>query len=176
MGVSLWGYEFNIGRSLAAAKLNIKVAHVEAGMRSYNRAMPEEINRELTDHLSSLLFCPTDTAVANLAHEGIQEGVYQVGDIMCDALMFFKQQAAHFALPSHLTLNKPYAVATVHRAENTDNRERLCHILHALFSWMLPSYCLFTLVPKPPFNILAMAICCTAERFNLALRYPILKC
>lgn len=118
--------------SLAAAKLNIKVAHVEAGLRSYNRAMPEEINRVLTDHLSSLLFCPTDTAVANLAHEGIQEGVHQVGDIMCDALMFFKQQAAHFALPSHLTLNKPYAVATVHRAENTDNRERLRHILHAL--------------------------------------------
>jgi UDP-N-acetylglucosamine 2-epimerase len=74
--------------ALAAAKLHIPVAHVEAGLRSYNRTMPEEINRALTDHLSSLLFCPTDTAVRNLAREGINQGVHKVGDVMYDVALW----------------------------------------------------------------------------------------
>ena len=76
--------------ALAASKLNIPVAHVEAGLRSFNRRMPEEINRVLTDHISDLLFVPTNTAVKNLNKEGIVEGVLQVGDVMLDAFIHFK--------------------------------------------------------------------------------------
>lgn len=79
--------------ALAAAKIHIPVFHVEAGLRSYNRDMPEEINRVLTDHLSDLLFCPTDVAVANLAKEGITKNVYQVGDVMYDAFLEKMQRA-----------------------------------------------------------------------------------
>jgi len=74
--------------ALAAAKLHIPVAHIEAGLRSFDRTMPEEVNRVMTDHLSDLLFCPTDTAVRNLAAEGITQGVHQVGDVMMDALIY----------------------------------------------------------------------------------------
>lgn len=80
--------------ALAAAKLHMPVAHVEAGLRSYNRSMPEEINRVLTDHVSSLLFCPTETAVHNLAAEGISRGVHLVGDVMYDALLHSRALAA----------------------------------------------------------------------------------
>lgn len=121
--------------SLAAAKLHRRVAHVEAGLRSFNRAMPEELNRLLTDHLSSLLFCPTDTAVENLANEGIRSGVHQVGDIMCDALLHFQQQTIHKAnelVPVLSHSGSSYAVVTIHRAENTDNPGRLHDILLAL--------------------------------------------
>lgn len=78
-----------LGAALAAAKLNLPVAHIEAGMRSFNRAMPEEINRVLADRLSDLLFCATDTAVRNLAREGIVAGVHCVGDVMLDAVLHF---------------------------------------------------------------------------------------
>ena len=74
--------------ALAAAKLQIPVAHVEAGLRSYNRRMPEEINRIVADRLASILFCPTDTAVKNLAKEGVTRGVHQVGDVMYDSVLF----------------------------------------------------------------------------------------
>ncbi|MFY0104094.1 UDP-N-acetylglucosamine 2-epimerase, partial [Acinetobacter baumannii] len=74
-----------VAGALAAAKLNIPVAHVEAGLRSFNRRMPEEVNRVVTDHVSTLLLCPTATAVANLATEGVTEGVHAVGDVMYDS-------------------------------------------------------------------------------------------
>ena len=119
--------------ALAAAKLHISVAHVEAGLRSFNRKMPEEINRVLTDHASDLLLCPSQTAVDNLAKEGLTDGVHLVGDVMYEALMFAAERA-----PQHSTIledlgleQKGYLVATVHRAENTDDPDRLRAILDA---------------------------------------------
>ena len=82
--------------ALAAAKLHIQVAHIEAGLRSYNRIMPEEVNRVLTDHLSDILFCPTKTSIDNLAKEGISAGVHQVGDVMFDCIRFYIKKAKNF--------------------------------------------------------------------------------
>lgn len=112
--------------ALAAAKLNIPVAHVEAGLRSFNRRMPEEINRVVADHLSTLLFCPTATAVANLASEGVVENVHAVGDVMFDATLAATARArASSDVLARLSLEaKSYAVATIHRAENTDDPRR----------------------------------------------------
>jgi UDP-GlcNAc3NAcA epimerase len=119
--------------ALAASKLHVPVAHVEAGLRSFNRRMPEEINRVLTDHLASLLFCPTLTAVENLAREGISEGVHHVGDVMYDAALVFADIAAKKStILKELGLTSgQYLLATVHRAENTDDPERLENILRA---------------------------------------------
>jgi UDP-GlcNAc3NAcA epimerase len=114
--------------ALAASKLNIPVAHIEAGLRSFNKRMPEEQNRVLTDHISSKLFCPTQTAVANLAAEGITEGVHHTGDIMYDASLFYR------SLHYEPTVNTPddFFLITLHRAENTDDPERLRSIVEAL--------------------------------------------
>lgn len=119
--------------ALAAAKLNIPVAHVEAGLRSFNRRMPEEINRIVADHLSNVLLCPSQTAVDNLKAEGITSGVHLVGDVMYDAVLLFTELAR---TRSHILgeleiVPGSYLLATVHRAENTDNIERLRHILKA---------------------------------------------
>jgi len=120
--------------ALSASKLHIPLAHVEAGLRSFNKKMPEEINRILTDHISNILFCPTQTAVENLKKEGITKGVYLVGDIMFDALMHFsKISEVKSKILEKLNLKpKNYYLVTVHRAENTDNYERLKNILIAL--------------------------------------------
>ena len=116
--------------ALAAAKLHVPVAHLEAGLRSFNRAMPEEINRVLTDHVSALLFCPTETAVANLHAEGIVAGVHDIGDVMYDATLFAAAQARRSAVLERLGLTeRGYAVATVHRAESTDTRDSLGEIV-----------------------------------------------
>ena len=117
--------------ALAAVKLHIRVAHVEAGLRSYNRAMPEEINRVLTDHVADLLFAPTLTAVKNLKKEGISgTKVIQTGDVMYDAAMYYKSSAQKpdgEGLPE-----SDFVLCTVHRAENTDDPERLRSILAAI--------------------------------------------
>ncbi|MEJ5376112.1 MAG: UDP-N-acetylglucosamine 2-epimerase (non-hydrolyzing) [bacterium] len=120
--------------ALAAAKLHIPVAHVEAGLRSFNRRMPEEINRVLTDHLCDLLFCPTERAVENLRREGIAQGVHWVGDVMYDAVLQYAELAERKSrILEELGLEKEgYALATVHRAENTDDPERLRAILSGL--------------------------------------------
>lgn len=120
--------------ALAAAKLHVPVGHIEAGLRSYNRAMPEEINRVLADHISDLLFCPTETAEHNLAQEGITRGVHRVGDVMYDSVLFNAQLAEKRSrILDELKLNpQGYALATVHRAENTDDAERLKSIVAAL--------------------------------------------
>ncbi|MEO8542825.1 MAG: UDP-N-acetylglucosamine 2-epimerase (non-hydrolyzing) [Burkholderiaceae bacterium] len=120
--------------ALAAAKLHIPVAHVEAGLRSFNMRMPEEINRILTDRVSSLLFCPTDAAVKNLAAEGICEGVSNVGDVMYDAALFYGERARlQSTILQSLRLNgEAFALATCHRAENTDDPVRLASVLAAL--------------------------------------------
>ncbi|PMB78309.1 MAG: UDP-N-acetylglucosamine 2-epimerase (non-hydrolyzing), partial [Fervidicoccus fontis] len=126
--------------ALSASKLHIKLAHVEAGLRSFNKNMPEEINRIVADHLSDILFCPTETAVENLKKEGIKKGVYLVGDIMFDALMhFLKISEAKSRILERLNLKpKEYYLATIHRAENTDNCERLKNILTALSQLDMP--------------------------------------
>ncbi len=120
--------------ALAAAKLHILVAHVEAGLRSFNKAMPEEVNRVITDHISDLLFCPTETAVQNLEREGITRGVYHVGDVMHDSVLHNVQLAERRSrILERLRLEpKGYALATVHRAENTEDANRLRSIFHAL--------------------------------------------
>lgn len=120
--------------SLAASKLHIPIAHIEAGLRSFNRRMPEEINRVVTDHLSTLHFCPTSTAVANLAAEGVREGVYHVGDVMYDATLFATSRAEKASkILSDLKLQpKTYSIATVHRAENTDDPEQLLAVVQFL--------------------------------------------
>jgi UDP-GlcNAc3NAcA epimerase len=127
--------------ALAAAKLWIPVVHVEAGLRSYNGSMPEEINRVLTDRLSSLLFCPTQTAVANLKSEGITQGVYNTGDVMYDAVSHNAQKAAKTSgILSHLNLRpRKYYLVTVHRASNTDEPKNLREILKALEQLGLPT-------------------------------------
>ncbi len=122
--------------ALAAAKAQIPLAHVEAGLRSYNRAMPEEVNRVLTDHVSKLLFCPTDAAVENLAKEGIMSGVQRVGDVMYDALLYNLTIARKRStiLQSLRLQQRAYALATVHRAANTDDPARMAAILTAFGS------------------------------------------
>lgn len=121
-----------IAGALAAAKLHIAVAHVEAGLRSFNRRMPEEVNRVVTDHLSDLLFAPTSTAVKNLAGEGIDAGkVAMVGDVMYDTALYFRDRAQSQSQIRHeLGLREgAYVLATIHRAENTDDPARLSAIL-----------------------------------------------
>lgn len=113
--------------ALAAAKLNLRVVHVESGLRSFNRTMPEEINRVLTDHVSTLLFCPTDAAVENLAKEGITEGVFRVGDVMTDALLDARQRIANqiAGLQGEGIKPKAFWLATIHRPANTDDAATL---------------------------------------------------
>jgi len=151
--------------ALAAAKLGIPITHIEAGLRSHNRAMPEEINRLLTDHLSTFLFCPTTQSVKNLMKEGIKDGetkvVKKVGDVMYDSILYYSKIAekqstilkdlnlinpkseirhaphrVHGSPEPHMVqgelLNPNYYLATLHRAENTDNPDRLKSILTAL--------------------------------------------
>lgn len=134
--------------ALAAAKAQIPLAHVEAGLRSYNRAMPEEINRVLTDHVSSLLFCPTEAAIANLAKEGITKGVHRVGDVMYDALLHNLALARKRStvLQSFGLEKGTYALATVHRAANTDDPARMTAILDALSS--LSTQVIFPVHPR----------------------------
>lgn len=119
--------------ALAAAKLHIPVAHVEAGLRSFNKKMPEEINRVLTDNVSNILFCPTEKAVANLKAEGFDNRVCKisnVGDVMYDAAMYYADRSTK---PTMLNEDiGQFVLATIHRAENTDNIGRLTEIVAAL--------------------------------------------
>jgi len=119
--------------TLAAAKLHIPVAHVEAGLRSYNRSMPEEINRVMTDHLSSFLFCPTQAAVQNLNGEGIEQHIHNVGDVMYDVAMKYRSIAdRRYQLEQWQVEENSYILCTVHRAENSDQKARLQSIFYAL--------------------------------------------
>ena len=120
--------------ALAAAKLHLPVAHVEAGLRSFNKRMPEEINRIFADKVSTLLFCPTETAVTNLAAEGITRGVHNVGDVMYDVALFSRDRARQqSSILRDLKLTEQgFALATCHRAENTDDPQRLGEIFSAL--------------------------------------------
>ena len=150
-GVLVYGdTNTTLAAALAAAKLGIPVAHVESGLRSFNRAMPEEINRVLTDHLSSTLFCPTETSVANLEREGIMEGVFRVGDVMYDAFLWFRDlaESRSDALSRFGVEQGSYCLATVHRQENTEDPQRLAGIFEA-FEQLASRECVF-LVPLHP--------------------------
>jgi UDP-GlcNAc3NAcA epimerase len=121
--------------ALAASKLRVKVAHVEAGLRSFNMNMPEEQNRILTDRISTVLFCPTQTAVNNLNNEGYEQfdiNVVNVGDVMFDAANFYSGYARKPDWLDQLEVSHNYALATIHRAENTDNLDRLHEIVRSL--------------------------------------------
>ena len=122
--------------ALAAVKLSVRLAHVEAGLRSYNRCMPEEHNRVLTDHCSDMLFCPTETAVRNLSKEGIFSKVMMVGDTMVDSIRIFSKKAKE---RSKILINlgitaKSYLLATVHRAENTSSTNKMNNIIEGLIA------------------------------------------
>lgn len=135
--------------AIAASKIHVPVIHVEAGLRSFNMKMPEEQNRILADHVSSLLLCPTDTAVENLRKEGIQAGVYQVGDVMCDAVLYYshmmetRENAYYFGQLHGLFASVPrvntWYMTTIHRAENTDDENKIREILEALESLDAPA-------------------------------------
>lgn len=125
MGLVVYGdTNSTVAGAMAAAKLNIPVIHIEAGIRSYNKSMPEEINRVITDHLSSILFAPSNTAIKCLSYEGINSSVYNVGDVMYDSLMLAKQRVGN-----NLTIDEQILL-TLHRPYNTDNYDRLYSILH----------------------------------------------
>jgi len=119
--------------ALTAAGLGIPVAHVEAGLRSYNRTMPEEVNRVIVDHIADFLFCPTKVSVSNLRNEGIRRGVYRVGDVMLDSALFWRQTAASRKVPQALGLErKGYLLMTLHRPGNVDDAKSLGRVLGAI--------------------------------------------
>ncbi len=126
--------------ALAASKLHISVAHVEAGLRSYNRSMPEEINRVLTDVISSYLFCPTHAAIENLKKEGIREGVHLTGDVMVDSLYHFTKIAENKSdILDVLNLETgEYGLVTIHRPSNADDRDKLFRLMNALNQSSIP--------------------------------------
>jgi UDP-N-acetylglucosamine 2-epimerase len=134
--------------ALAAVKLHIPVAHVEAGPRTFDKSIPEEINRVLTDRVSSLLFAPTQTAVNNLKREGIENGVHLTGDVMLDSFRQFSEMAARNSrVLDELALSQgSYLLATVHRARNTDNEKNLSSIIDAFVK--LESTIVFPLHPR----------------------------
>lgn len=123
-----------LAAAVAASKMDPALAHVEAGLRSYNREMPEEVNRVLTDHAADVLFAPSERAVENLRAEGVVGEVHEVGDVMYDAVLWARDRAAeHSTILSDLDLEPgEYVLATVHRAANTDDPDRLSAILDAL--------------------------------------------
>jgi UDP-GlcNAc3NAcA epimerase len=133
--------------AIVASKLQIKLAHVEAGLRSFNMTMPEEINRILTDRISNLLFCPTDTAIHNLQSEGFDSfgcSIVKNGDVMYDGALYYRQ----FAKKPNLKLDNPFILCTVHRAENTDNIDRLKSIISALNTIAKEKQILFPIHPR----------------------------
>lgn len=117
--------------AIVASKLHIKLAHIEAGLRSFNMKMPEEVNRILTDRVSQILFCPTETAIQNLKNEGYENldiKIVKSGDVMQDGAMFYK----NLAVKPNIEIQEDYILCTIHRAENTDDEKRLKDIFEAL--------------------------------------------
>lgn len=156
--------------ALAAAKLHIPVAHVEAGLRSFNRAMPEEINRVLTDQLSTLLFVPSQTAEDHLRQEGIVDGVHITGDVMYDAVLRYGPVAARVSqYPRALNLEPgEFYLCTIHRAENTADDGRLGQILRALDRLRLP-----VVLPLHPRTRAALDQCGISTGANIRIIEPV---
>ncbi len=139
--------------SLAAAKLNIQIAHVESGLRSFNMQMPEEINRILSDHIATLLFCPTENSIENLKNEGFSvesDSIISCGDIMYDSAQHFKELAniTSTILSDYELTEKEYVLCSIHRPENTDNPKRLSSIIEALNEINLDSRIILPLHPR----------------------------
>jgi UDP-N-acetylglucosamine 2-epimerase len=146
-----------VAGSLVAAKLHIPVIHIEAGLRSFNKTMPEEVNRIVTDHLSDLLFCPSDKSVKQLAAEGIYKNVYNVGDVMYDSFLTFSAIAKKLRLEKPVVSNaSPFALLTLHRPINTDNKEILIQILNQLA--LLPAQIIWPLHPRNQNHIKSLTI------------------
>jgi len=144
--------------ALVAAKLNISLAHIEAGLRSFNRQMPEEVNRVVTDHLSQLLFAPTPIAVECLQKEGITQGVHLVGDVMMDSILTYQAKAkqnSDILMKYQLNSNEFY-LATIHRPSNTDDKNRLSSILTSLTKLNLPV--VFPIHPRTQAQIQKMGL------------------
>lgn len=152
--------------ALAAAKTGVPVAHVEAGLRSYRRDMPEEVNRVLTDHVSDLLFCPTANALDCLAREGITSGVQVVGDVMVDALEAVRAHLRPVA--PDLGVEGKYYAATLHRAENVDRPDTLGAALNVLAAMPLP-----VLIPVHPRTKAAMESAGLAWPSNVVATDPV---
>ncbi|MFT3748911.1 MAG: UDP-N-acetylglucosamine 2-epimerase (non-hydrolyzing) [Agriterribacter sp.] len=136
-----------VAGSLVAAKLHIPIIHIEAGLRSFNKTMPEEVNRVVTDHLSDLLFCPSEASVKQLTKEGISQNVYNVGDVMYDSFLTFSALAKKLD-PSDVVVNisLPFTLLTLHRPVNTDNKETLSQIFSQLA--LLPMQIIWPLHPR----------------------------
>jgi UDP-N-acetylglucosamine 2-epimerase len=130
-----------VAGALAASKLHIPVVHLEAGLRSFNRRMPEELNRIATDHLSDVLLCPTMAAITNAHREGLTRKSWLTGDVMLDLLMSYAQ-----TLSPHPLAKEPFALVTVHRAENTENPDRLANLLRIMRG--LPVHAIFPMHPR----------------------------
>lgn len=156
--------------ALAAVKLQIPVSHIEAGLRSYNRRMPEEINRVLTDHAATMLFVPTQVAVANLYKEGIPEDrVHMVGDVMLDASLHFRPHAREPDWFGDLGLHDAdFVLCTIHRAENTDDPDRLRKIMEGLGACGIP-----TVLPLHPRTRNVLAAEGIALPRNVLVRPPV---
>ena len=157
-----------IAGALVAAKLHIPIAHVEAGLRSFNRRMPEEINRIVTDKLSTALFCPTDSSVENLKQEGIEQGIYFSGDVMYDATLHFSDLAEQKLTKSDIGApdSGEYFLATIHRASNTDDKDRLREILKGLSQ--LPAPVILPLHPRTKAKLKGVSI-----PTNIEIREPV---
>jgi UDP-GlcNAc3NAcA epimerase len=121
-----------LAATLAASKIGIPVAHIEAGLRSFNLDMPEEVNRILTDHASSFLFAPTHNALHNLQREGLTKKTFLVGDVMADLIQNLSPQINLIPNPGQVLTNETYLVVTIHRASNTDNFEQLSRIIESI--------------------------------------------
>jgi UDP-N-acetylglucosamine 2-epimerase len=156
--------------ALAAVKLHIPVAHIEAGLRSFNRRMPEEINRVLTDHVSRWLFCPTQTAMDNLCAEGIEQGAHLVGDVMVDAMRHNLPIATERSdILQQLGLDSgAYYLATIHRPHNTDDQNRLAAILKTLETLDMP-----VVLPAHPRTLQAIKLAGLTSLSNLTMIAPV---
>lgn len=160
-----------IAAALTAAKAGLPLGHVEAGLRSYNRTMPEEVNRVVTDHLSTVVFAPTPTAVENLAREGITRGVHLVGDVMYDVALQMAQPArARGVLKKHGLTAGEYVLATVHRPANADDKETLASIVEALED--CGRTVVFPVHPRTRKNLEAFGLWATASK-RLRLLPPV---
>jgi len=159
--------------ALAATKLHIKVAHVEAGMRNFDRNKPEEVNRILTDHIADLLFTPTEAAVINLKNEGISRGVFAVGDVTYDAFeKNLKVAESKSNILQKLSLNhKEYIISTIHKQKNTNNKDRLTNIINGLTS--IHDKIVFPIHPRTKKFLKTYKIWDTVVNSNIILTEPL---